>query len=143
MTAPRLGRTWFPHISTPPPLCTVVGTRPTVIYFGAWPDFAAAPFCLRLSPILLPNPHHAQRQILQATIQKWRRSNFAVLATSWCWSRMQTSINGRGPTAPQVCGPTAWPCIAITSEDKLLVTSTSAPSCSVAPPLSFAALPLS
>jgi len=32
---------------------------------------------------------------------------------------------------------------AINSEDKLLVTSTSAPSCSVAPPLSFTALPLS
>jgi len=32
---------------------------------------------------------------------------------------------------------------AINSEDKLLVTSTPAPSCSVAPPLPFAALPLS
>src|SRR5271163_2830773 len=32
---------------------------------------------------------------------------------------------------------------AINSEDKLVVTSTIAPSCSVAPPLSFTALPLS
>jgi hypothetical protein len=36
----------------------------------------------RGSPILLPTPHHAQRQILQATIQKWRRSIFAGLAAS-------------------------------------------------------------
>jgi hypothetical protein len=38
--------------------------------------------------------------------------------------------------------PTAWHCVfAINSEDKLSVTSTSAPTCSVAPPLSFTALP--
>ena len=50
-----------------------------------------------------PTPHHAQRQILQATIRKWRRSIFTVLSTSWCWWRTQTSING--PAAPQVCCP--------------------------------------
>jgi len=66
-----------------------------------WPLSIGQIFLRHRSPIL----HSTTQSNMQATIQKWRRSIFAILAASWCWWRMQTSINGQDPAALQVCGP--------------------------------------
>lgn len=113
VTAPRLARTKAAENSG---LRRCLGTDCHLFWRLA--RFCCGAFRLRPSrgtQFCTPPPTTGSFKYCKQQSQKWRRSILAILAASRCWWRMQTSINRRGPAAPQVCGPTAWHCMPSTA----------------------------